>query len=113
MNIKLILAGTGLFACATAGAAPEPNAWIAGVGAQSCGKLLAAVRNRNESMVLVYVSWTQGYMSGINAIKDPQAKNLKADPEAIRAYLTKHCQDKPLDDVNEAVQALTLDLYTK
>ena len=52
-------------------------------------------------------------MSGINAIKDPQAKNLKADPEAIRAYLTKHCQDKPLDDVNEAVQALTIDLYTK
>ena len=113
MNVKLILAGTALFASTTAMAAPEPLPWVMGVGAQSCGKLLGAVRTRNEAQLFVYVSWTQGYLSGINFTKSPQAKNLKVDPEALRAYLTRHCQDKPLDDITDAVGALIIELYAK
>lgn len=52
-------------------------------------------------------------MSGVNAMKDKQAKNLKVDHEAIRAYLTKYCTDKPLDGVVDAVTALMIELYKK
>jgi hypothetical protein len=114
MNFKLIPAALALFACTVATAAPnEPLPWVAGIGAQSCGQFLEAVRTKNEPLVLHYITWTQGYMSGVNSLKDAQAKNLKADAGTIRAYLTKHCQDKPLDDFTGAVQGLIVGLWTK
>ncbi len=115
MNFKLIPAAVALFACTGALAAPEDDSlpWVMGTGAVSCGKLLAAVRTNNEGSVLNYVTWAQGYMSGVNSMKDKRAKNLKVDHEAIRAYLTKHCRDKPLDDVVDAVTALMIELYQK
>lgn len=59
------------------------------------------------------MTWTQGYLSGINEVKDKQAKNLRTDPNAILAYLLKHCHDKPLDEVYVVVNALMVDLSAK
>ena len=113
MKFKLILAGTALFASTTVFAGPAEGAWIMGMGANTCGKLVTADRLKNEVTVQMAVAWAQGFMSATNSLADKQAKNLKVDADTIRAYLVKRCNEKPLDDINQAVMALANELYTK
>ena len=115
MNFKLIPAALALFACTSVLAASDDDQypWVMGAGAGSCGKLLGAVRTNNELSVQSYITWAQGYLSGVNAMKSKQVKNLKVDPEALRAYMVKYCQDKPLDNFFDGVNMLMLELYGK
>ena len=116
MNLKLVLAGATIAACTSAVAASTDDdqyPWVMGVGAGSCGKLLTAERENSKLGMQIYVTWTQGYLSGVNFVKDKQAKNLRTDPDTILAYLLKHCHDKPLDEIYTVVGALIVDLSVK
>lgn len=112
--LKLIAACTALVTGATVSAAQEDQV-LSGAGAQGCGGWLQAsakVARTGGGHDFIYVSWVQGYLSGLNMPRILSKKDeLKMpDMDTIRAYLDKHCRDKPLDKVSEAAFMLFIQL---
>lgn len=56
--------------------APAPIVGREGPGASTCGQFAASYRAYPQDTELLYFSWAQGYMSGMNTILEP----LKVPP---------------------------------
>jgi len=73
----------------------EPRT-VDGAGTASCGKYLEYSTDEQSSNI--YVSWTQGFLSGMN-LADRMAKKefvFLPDELFIKTYLDKFCRDNSL-----------------
>ena len=90
-----------------------------GVGVRSCAQFAEDYRSTPELMEVIYFSWAQGYLTGINIVtstEDDQALNLfppgfgeKAQKEFVREYCAMH----PLAPYSEAVAFLRFEVILK
>jgi hypothetical protein len=110
MPTKLqLLLSIALGFTATLAAAQERYA-IAGHGALSCGTYLKAQKEKDDYTPMFVDIWVQGYLSGTNtqSASDHKTKmRLLPEPDSIRAYISKYCNDHPLHSVYQA--SLSLD----
>ena len=69
---------------------------VDGVGTTSCGTYLEY--STDEEFSNIYVSWTQGFLSGMNLADRIANKEFVFLPDelSIKAYLDKFCRDNPL-----------------
>lgn len=97
--------------------AEESNQYaVAGAGTISCGKYLDDERNQNDPLVMLSVSWVQGFLSGENMTWTVAAKKpmvILPDYQTIRAYEDKYCKDHPLDSPLDGAIALFNDLRAR
>ena len=84
-------------------------AWILGVGMESCGEVLSAINEENQSgldmdlVETVYMVWAQGYISAINYYNDSdKAQNLEA-PEDLTVLVINTCEQNTEQYFLEAV----------
>lgn len=95
--------------------AAEPYA-VMGLGAGSCGKFAEMSRLDPSQAELDYLSWAQGFMSGLNMQKiisnvHSITKNLNGiSIESQKWMLRKYCNDHPLGEVETAVMQLYFSL---
>lgn len=83
---------------------------LSGAGTSSCGKYIAA--SSKEDVVLFYISWVQGFLSGMNIGYARGAKLefiVLPDSDTIKLYLDRYCRDNPLKTPLDGA----LDLYDK
>ena len=108
MRIVGILAGcAGALTAFTCFAYP-----MQGVGATSCAEFARMYRNSPEYTELVFFSWGQGYMSGLNISAMGQgflARDLAGDMAQQQQEIRRYCADNPLKNYKDAV----FDLYGK
>lgn len=106
-----------LFSCALAAlfvvaAGPASALPIEGAGTAKCSDFLKIYQNSsNPDDVLVFLSWAQGYMSGLNAADMRTGGNgrdlasISTDDE--QQFLHDYCTEHPGDDIASA----TIGLY--
>jgi hypothetical protein len=83
-----------------------------GVGVTSCAEFARMYRNSPEYTELVFFSWGQGYMSGLNISAMGQgflARDLAGDTNQQKQEIRLYCADNPLRNYRDAV----FDFYTK
>ncbi len=70
---------------------------VDGAGTTSCGKYLEDITD--DEFSTIYVSWTQGFLSGMNLADRMAKKEFVSIPDerSIKAYLDKFCRDNPLE----------------
>ena len=79
---------------------------VRGVGATSCGKYAEMYRMNPRNADDLYISWAQGYISGVNSGMDAYFDlGSKTSDEMLR-FLRKYCDDHPLKNFHEAVEEL-------
>jgi hypothetical protein len=98
---------------ATAISARADNTMFAGAGISSCATFAEQYRGSREVVELVYFSWAQGFMSGLNA-SDVKATGRARDISSMttteqKAYLRSYCDAHPLSEYMYGVW----DLYMK
>lgn len=79
--------------------ADENLVWM-GAGAASCAEFAKAYQQDPEHMERLFLSWTQGFMSGLNEplFSRKAATNLNAwSIEKQKLILRLYCNDHPLD----------------
>lgn len=81
----------------------------------SCGTWLEGSRIHQRGEIswkwLLNVAWVQGYLT---AVGDQDVADLKeTDHESMSAFIDKHCQDNPLDNLLGASRALVKELIKK
>ena len=84
---------------------------LSGAGTASCGQYIAA--SSNEKLTGLYVSWAQGFLSGMNmgyALSAGREFIPLPDNESIKAYLDKYCRDNPLKQPLDGTVALYREL---
>jgi hypothetical protein len=90
--------------------AKEKQADKAGAGTMSCAKYAKAYQIARETD-LGFLSWAQGYITGINAGMEDAYFDLGAkDPEETLRFLQKYCNDHPLAYFRDAVMELAKSL---
>jgi hypothetical protein len=83
-----------------------------GAGTKSCAVFARAYKEKPKSADMIYFSWAQGYMSGVNQAakgdsKDSRPANLNAmSIAAQQRFIRDFCDRNPLKDYREAVDAL-------
>ena len=80
---------------------------LSGAGTTSCGNYIAASSNDNVSAF--YVSWAQGFLSGMNMGYGRAAKREFVglpDNDTIKLYLDKYCRNNPLKTPLDGALAL-------
>ena len=86
------------------------EAWSAGAGATTCGEFAGYYRSNPTNTMTGYISWAQGFMTAQNltrSILKRQTHNLgglSSSDQAAR--LRAFCNQKPLADFMDAVEAL-------
>ncbi|WP_143435784.1 hypothetical protein [Hydrogenophaga sp. IBVHS2] len=87
--------------------------FLNGAGAASCGKYLEHRAFQNQSFNDLYMSWLQGYLSGINITRArtnrSELRELPDGPSML-AYVDKHCREAPLTDVWLGAERMLLEL---
>jgi hypothetical protein len=79
---------------------------VRGVGATSCGKYAETYRMNPRNADDLYISWAQGYISGVNSGMDAYFDlGSKTSDEMLR-FLRKYCDDHPLANFHEAAEGL-------
>ena len=83
---------------------------MAGVGSASCAKYAEDYRTHPDQTDEAFVSWTQGYVSGINTIHETQTGyffdlNAKT-PDEMKSFLRQYCNEHPLANYADGVMAL-------
>ena len=87
-----------------------------GAGTKSCAVFARTYKDKPKTAEMIYFSWAQGYMSGINAAagtnnKDVRPANLNAMPvTAQQRYIRDFCARNPLKDYRDAVDALLAEI---
>jgi len=76
--------------------------WVTGQGAISCGKVISNTKKYPEEMKEFYLSWMQGYISGLNYGLDSNKGKIN-DHDAIWYAVMNRCHEKPLTDLYEAI----------
>ena len=110
MNIKmrcLTIIAVGMLMTASTAAADE-KFYMAGAGSFSCGKFIAD-KEDDEALRVVYFSWAQGFLSGLNmkyflgkesdtvlAAYTESATDL-SDYDALQFWMENYCEENPLD----------------
>jgi hypothetical protein len=90
-----------------------------GAGTRSCAVFALTYKDKPKSADMIYFSWAQGYMSGVNRTagannKDLRPANLNAKSVgAQQKFIREFCDRNPLKDYREAVDALLADIRSK
>jgi hypothetical protein len=102
-----------LGAVANAQEAAQRNA-VAGAGSQTCAQMATDIREL-PNVARGYISWMQGYMSGVNAARQAQGLSLAnlSDYENQWVELRKWCQAHPSARVWQGVDELYRTLSTQ
>jgi hypothetical protein len=83
-----------------------------GAGTKSCAVFVRTYKDKPKTAEMIYFSWAQGYMSGVNVAagiknRDVRSANLNAIPvTAQQRYIRDFCARNPLKDYRDAVDAL-------
>src|SRR4026208_1573045 len=83
-----------------------------GAGTKSCAVFARTYKDKPKTAEMIYFSWAQGYMSGVNVAaginnRDVRSANLNAMPvTAQQRYIRDFCARNPLKDYRDAVDAL-------
>jgi len=90
---------------------------MAGGGIRSCGEF---IQDRRKAQATPggaaveetwYVSWVQGYMTGLNvALGSDKGVAAIPNPGTILAYVDKYCRENPLGGVWSGISQLYLEL---
>ena len=83
---------------------------LEGAGTAKCSDFIKFYLSGSNSDVLVFLSWAQGYMSGLNAA-DMRSGGHGRDLSSIstedeQQFLHDYCQEHPTDDVASAAISL-------
>jgi len=121
MNIKMqyltIIAAGMLITSDTATADEDKKIRaVAGAGAStSCGKFLEQSKEHDLVMPLVYFSWTQGYLSGLNAVYVLGLGEITdlSDVAGQKLWLQNYCKENPLKSYHTAAWTLWRTLRTE
>lgn len=106
----LILAG--LFG-STSAAASDKQGQFYGQGKISCSDFLEEQKTKSWTSS-VYKGFIAGFLSGYNLAK-PNTYNIlgNSDINGAVLWIKNHCEKQPLEDVNEALNALAFELYPR
>lgn len=99
---------------------------IVGVGIASCGKMLTMIED-DTSTELIFTSWVQGYLSGLNTGRLKKQKDLGldcsvagkciytdlSDMDGMMLWTKNYCKENPLDSVLIAMTALDNELLLR
>jgi hypothetical protein len=83
-----------------------------GAGTRSCAVFARTYKDKPKTADMIYFSWAQGYMSGVNLAaginnKDYRPANLNAMAIAAQQrFIRDFCDRNPLKDFREAVDTL-------
>ena len=83
-----------------------------GAGTKSCAVFARTYKDKPKTADMIYFSWAQGYMSGVNLAaginnKDYRPANLNAMTVAAQQrFIRDFCDRNPLKDFREAVDTL-------
>ncbi len=83
-----------------------------GVGVTSCAEFARLYQGSPEYTELVFLSWGQGYMSGLNISAMGHgflARDLAGDTSQQKQEIRRYCADNPLKNYKDAV----FDFYAK
>jgi hypothetical protein len=114
--MRVLLAAYFAIAMNAVACAEEIVAWGKGAGSGSCAKYAQAYRSAPDQTDNFYLSWTLGYMSGINSLNKDVFFDLNANtPEEMMRYLRQYCDAYPLADYEIGVRHLlnTLPVYQR
>ena len=83
-------------------------AWILGIGAESCEDMLASISEDRDSgntllpVETIYLTWTQGYFSGLN-FNFESDKGEGVDTDMQIELVINRCRENPEQLIVEAV----------
>jgi hypothetical protein len=87
----------------------------AGLGNLSCREMLARVLEEPAALSVVYFSWSQGFLTGIN--EGRMANGVEpvdlGDGAGQWQWLQDHCRQNPTLQVREAALGLVLELMAR
>ena len=90
--------------------AQAQSVYIGGEGIVECGQYLKDRRENKKTQTYIYATWVRGFASGFNvATSGEQAPKIPGS-DTILAYLDKHCQASPLDQLYDGAAALVKEL---
>jgi hypothetical protein len=99
---------------ATPASAQRDLAGSMGVGTTSCAQFGQAYTESPEIWEMIYFSWAQGYMAGLNMMFVNQGGtgiDLAAiDVDQQQHLIRKYCADNPLEDFQDAAMHLYFDV---
>jgi hypothetical protein len=82
-----------------------------GAGANSCATYAEVYRRDPYVVDVGFLSWAQGYISGINAgMEDAYFDFGAKTPDEMQRFLRKYCNDHPLADFDDAALELAKSL---
>jgi hypothetical protein len=84
-----------------------------GMGHSSCGAWTKAQNSndiRDQTLSAMMGQWVAGYLSAVAVFMPISDGLLRTDWEGIRHWIDNYCQAHPLNSVNDAAAALSLDL---
>lgn len=102
---------TALFALAAGSVGAQTTEHVvAGAGVVSCGEYLE--HSKLDERSSVFVSWAQGFLSGLNIADKNSGKTwiYLPDAESIIAYLDRHCSTNPLSSTGEGAAKMYYEL---
>jgi hypothetical protein len=114
--MRLLIAVCCVVAWGGVASAKEKHFDTAGAGALSCAQYAEGYRQTPRLADAVFLSWTQGYISGFNerGVGDGVYVDMgaKTSDEMLR-FLRKYCNDRPLADFVDAAQELLKSLKVR
>ena len=110
--MRVVISATFLLAFA-ASAHGEPMA-VRGAGASTCASYAETYKKGNPSEAGTYLTWAQGFMSGLNyghlRTKDTTDLNPQASIETQGRLLQQFCEQHPSTSFSAAVFALWVEM---
>lgn len=77
-----------------------------GAGTTSCAHFAKRYASDGATAEIIFFSWAQGYISGINmmsATTNKTFKNMADDTKSQMAKIRRYCNEHPLADYSDAV----------
>jgi hypothetical protein len=107
MKIIFWLAAISMLASFHATMADQPSALVMGIGAKTCAGFAEEYRQDPDHWEIIYFSWAQGWMSGVNTANIQTARNVNSVPVPDqKMYLRRYCDEHPSDNYVDAVVQL-------
>jgi hypothetical protein len=102
----VLISLAALFSALSTGAGGQT---ISGNGAKQCGVYMQAVKLQSDVAINGFISWAQGYISGVNAT-NTDGRDVAIDPAGLNYWLTNYCGAHQNDSFFGAVQQLTTEM---
>ena len=114
--MRVVISATFVLAFA-ASAHGEPMA-VRGAGASTCASYAETYKKGNPSEAGTYLTWAQGFMSGLNYGHLRTKDTLDLNPQALQAFpietqgrlLQQYCEQHPTMSFSAAVFALWVEM---